>query len=917
MLDRRDNVSQPHGDTCKWILELQQYRDWKEASCGLLWIKGKPGSGKSTLMSFLHRIFRRESDSEGRIHLDFFFHARGSELQHSRLGMIRSLLNQLLRQCPESSSEVLASYREKRAAYGSAAHSWEWQLPELERIFLDAVVESAAHRQVAIFVDALDEAGTEHARAVAKYLHKINDEVAHPQSGNIPLQLKTCISSRHYPVEPIAQSIEICMEDHNTHDIEDFVRHEIDQVRLTVNRPFIQSHWTQLTADILAHANGVFQWVRLVLQLVIEEFEQGWVIEDTSSFFENIPKDLTDIYAYILQSIMNQNRTQESLLLFQWVCQAMEPLTPQELMCALASAPATSTTRMLDPDLDEQSIERCIRSLSGGLIEVVQRTRGLRRGLDKFRNNSHTEIVQVIHQTVDEYIMAEGLTLLSSSREHGSMYWQPKHEHNRETLAQRCHSTLYWSCLEHLESLDYHTVTALCARMEIDPFRGSRQSFMQNLGTTYPLAVYAVMYIFVHASTAEHHRSTSKTLPDDSKHELTKFQRVKPVWNLIFGVVYDANISVTELAKSECLVHAAVYYNASTLVQYLIDCGEPFDQESAAGYTPLHLACERGLLEVCKILHSAGADLNMITSTNWLPLALAVSSGRCELVSWMLENGADVNPLVDGDYRPLQLAVKFRRISVVRLLVDAGADLNFYSRRGDTALEKAVYSGNLDIVKLLIDAGADVNFKGGYYGTALQAAVSARRFKAVELLLEVGANVNTKGGRLGTALQTAAYSGDCSIVKLLLDSGADVDIESGFYGTALQAAVAAGNSEVLELLLDVGADVNVKGGFYGTALHAAVGYRRLNMVNLLIDAGADVNVESGFCGTALHAAAKQGRSDICKQLIDAGADVNIKNDKGGTALQAAKSAKHKEAFQLLLDAGATERETLSISLLLN
>src|SRR4051794_20781126 len=98
MLDRRSNVEEPHPNTCMWILELDEYKNWAAQSSGLLWIKGKPGAGKSTLMNFLYSRVKEQWRTENGICLEFFFSARGVGLQQTQLGMLRSLLNQLFNQ---------------------------------------------------------------------------------------------------------------------------------------------------------------------------------------------------------------------------------------------------------------------------------------------------------------------------------------------------------------------------------------------------------------------------------------------------------------------------------------------------------------------------------------------------------------------------------------------------------------------------------------------------------------------------------------------------------------------------------------------------------------------------------------------------------------------------------------------------
>ena len=54
---RYATIKTAHTRTCRWLLKEPKYRDWLDMNKtvehhGFLWIRGKPGSGKSTLMKF-------------------------------------------------------------------------------------------------------------------------------------------------------------------------------------------------------------------------------------------------------------------------------------------------------------------------------------------------------------------------------------------------------------------------------------------------------------------------------------------------------------------------------------------------------------------------------------------------------------------------------------------------------------------------------------------------------------------------------------------------------------------------------------------------------------------------------------------------------------------------------------------------
>jgi hypothetical protein len=84
--------------TCDWLLQHSTFRRWTLLNRGLLWIKGNPGTGKSTIMKYaLQKMSTDEPVIQSKlVILSFFFHGRGSTLQHTPLGFYRSILHQIL-----------------------------------------------------------------------------------------------------------------------------------------------------------------------------------------------------------------------------------------------------------------------------------------------------------------------------------------------------------------------------------------------------------------------------------------------------------------------------------------------------------------------------------------------------------------------------------------------------------------------------------------------------------------------------------------------------------------------------------------------------------------------------------------------------------------------------------------------------
>lgn len=100
---RQMTIKNAHAKTCKWLLHKSEYHDWLDATKlsehhGFLWIKGKPGTGKSTLMKFA--LAHARKTRKDRIVISFFFNARGEDIEKSTIGTYRSMLLQLLERLP-------------------------------------------------------------------------------------------------------------------------------------------------------------------------------------------------------------------------------------------------------------------------------------------------------------------------------------------------------------------------------------------------------------------------------------------------------------------------------------------------------------------------------------------------------------------------------------------------------------------------------------------------------------------------------------------------------------------------------------------------------------------------------------------------------------------------------------------------
>lgn len=213
-----------------------------ESSHIMLWVKGKPGSGKSTIMKRL--LDKTVADfGDGNICIAFFFSARGDIMERSRIGMYKSLTHQLVWKDRTVLQEIALLMEEKSKRYGT--DRIEWQLKELENFFHSAIARQRS-RRFTVLVDALDACNDEDVRKVVTAFER--SAAAAVRNGT---NLKICWSSRHYPHIKIRQSLEICMEEQNAPDIARYVDNALDGLE-TDDLGF------DIGTKIIAKANGVF-----------------------------------------------------------------------------------------------------------------------------------------------------------------------------------------------------------------------------------------------------------------------------------------------------------------------------------------------------------------------------------------------------------------------------------------------------------------------------------------------------------------------------------------------------------------------------------------------------------------------------------------------------------------------------------
>lgn len=169
------------------------------------------------------------------------------------------------------------------------------------------------------------------------------------------------------------------------------------------------------------------------------------------------------------------------------------------------------------------------------------------------------------------------------------------------------------------------------------------------------------------------------------------------------------------LFKIENLVYVATYKNKIDMAKFLIEdlrlnpntpdlYLNTRRDTPIPDYTPLHIAAERGAIEIAKLLIQHGANIDAQSTNGETSLLYAVRVGHDKMVRLFLSHKADPNiPTNDrsGHETPLHVVASINEVKMGKLLLDHNADVNALDFYGQTPLAIAKLRGNKAMIKLL------------------------------------------------------------------------------------------------------------------------------------------------------------------------------------------------------------------------
>ena len=325
---REASITEAHARTFEWIFEDQpvlrprvKFKEWLSDGNGIYWIAGKAGSGKSTLMKYLVSEPRTESilqtwaGNEALVVAKFFFWNAGDVMQKSQEGLLRSLLHEVLSQCPQLIESVCPSRWRNSDLYDT--HSEPWTLHELVESFalLSRIPDLSS--KFCFFIDGLDEYQGDHCGLIQTVRRLATSS-----------SIKICLSSR--PWEEFTDAFgsdkdrTIMLQDLTRRDIQLYVHDALKQHHHFAKLEEADPRWNELVEELEDRAQGVFLWVTIVVRSLLRGLTHADDVSDLQRRLREFPAELDSFFQHIFDSIDPFYREQTAQLFIV----SLEALTP-------------------------------------------------------------------------------------------------------------------------------------------------------------------------------------------------------------------------------------------------------------------------------------------------------------------------------------------------------------------------------------------------------------------------------------------------------------------------------------------------------------------------------------------------------------------------------------------------------------
>lgn len=572
--------------TGRWFLDHERYNQWLTQPGSFLWLCGRPGAGKSVLMSTVIRDLEKTRRA-GELVVYYFANGYYRGVSTAK-AILCSMLGQLLFRKPvrNSFAEVLPLLNDVIAAGSSLS------LTSIAWLFSKIRHKLRSHETLYLLLDGLDEVSD--SPSERELVLELIDQASRHDPNH---QIKCFISSRStfFGARLPKGALRVDLDSHplTRNDMSLYVQDSLHKLVFTHPSRDIKD----LEERVLNSASGSFLLLRLILQ------QAGPGASNSRADFKDLLVRLSDfsdielggIYGGMLAGIENSNK-EAALSMLRWVTFAARPLELHELLALY---------KQTGVEIKEEDIS----TISAGLLI-----------------NSGNQI-RFAHLSVREYFES-----------HLSERWEALSDEANEMIAHTCLKLIPTQDL--LQSLglasEKYASTESTTTLDFVPY--ARIHWMFHYKRAERRSTYLAGLL---------HDTLENSLKISRKHGLgpgmenstkSAFEKFSGAENLQLDFEQH-NFESPNVVNIALAVSAE--FGFSKLAELELDMGADPNVSSGPGQqTPLCLAAKWGHLEVVKLLLHRGADPFMASWSGLTPVAYAMANGHYEIRQLLVSHPA-------------------------------------------------------------------------------------------------------------------------------------------------------------------------------------------------------------------------------------------------------------------------------------
>ena len=810
--------------TCEWIVDdslISSFLGLDGTKSSLLWISGGPGTGKTILTA--HII----SELQHRYPTAYFFCKSDDQRKQTTTAVLQNWIWQLVHKSPVLSESITSP-------------SDEYQSPSI--LVLSRTLQNLQQylQHSYLIVDGLDECVDDVAdfiRCCQQVAEKwrvliISRDVSNIRKGlgNGAFGHKTLTTQdNRMDINSLVVHKAISVQDTKS-DIDKFVDQKTEQLA-------ISKSWQAMEkgiANVLsANAEGMFLWVRLVLDFLLQDTTLEGDVEEALG---SIPSDLNGFYDKIMEKMKAESSSWKiAQRALHWIVLAFRPLSLEELHAAIACE-----FNSLKPI---ENFELILRGSCGLLIRIDDKSKK----------------VTMIHTTVKEYLLEATDVLVTAP-----------------DGADIAHARMGATCLMYLSA---KTRTGINVDDNVYQSEQRFQTYFNSPANHF--LDYSVVHWCQHLNKSpEHPMWWQATLL-----QLFSSEELTINWLQLFQYLHSGgrpgtpettellHIALQPVSQNDSLRGVLDHEKLNSFRTHLgLADGSRFIRWDrflrGSGDLPtcfpiILVAAHFNFVDIIKREIRRRVDIETQSHRGGTALLWAARAGSSHAVQYLLTKKANINdqsrirretPLAKTISLEHSLVTYPGTYPVVEILLEAGANPDLSDHNNWTALNFLVNSNNNDgdgeisVVKLLLEYSPNmwkINHK--VFGSILRHAISRDKPRIAGAILE---QIGVQNPENTATLLNERFENDNAlhfalqenvrIVPVLLAYGADVNAPDARRVLPIQFAAQYNLCSAIKSLIEAGCDVNTRGRWNKTPLMIALENQSLDAVSVLLDMGASI-----------------------------------------------------------------------------